>query len=152
MKYPPPSAGVLWFVNVRKRKPTSKKKKKKKKKGRKLLSNLVLSWNTICNFQKLKMFLDDFFNLVELFLQLCKDFKQRYGRTRTRGFFSTARVVSLIACMLFINLLKHLFLKVSVKSFFKKISFKISNSMCNLVQSEHIQKHLLPSANIELNF
>ena len=31
----------------------------------------------------------DFFNLV----LVCKDIEPRYGRTRTRGFFSTVRVV-----------------------------------------------------------
>ena len=46
----------------------------------------------------------------------------RYGRTRTRGFFSTVRVrvVSFTTCMLSINLLKHLFMKLSVKPFLKK--------------------------------
>ena len=50
-----------------------------------------------------------FFNLVIV----CEDIEPRYGRTRTRGLFSTVRVVSFTTCMLSINLLKHVYIKFS---------------------------------------
>ena len=82
----------------------------------KIFGNLILEMkvfvlfsNTICNLQQLRMHFNDFFNLV-LF---CKDIEPKYGRTRTRGFFSTVRVVSFTTCMLSINFLKHLFIKSS---------------------------------------
>ena len=53
----------------------------------KLLSNLVLSLNTISNLQQLRMFFNDFFNLV----LVCKDIEPRYGRTWARSIFSTFR-------------------------------------------------------------
>ena len=53
-------------------------------------------------------FLNDFFNL-SLF---DKDIEPRYGRTRTKGFFSTARVVSFAMCLLFIYLLKQFIYKI----------------------------------------
>ena len=40
------------------------------------------------------MFFNDFFNLV----LVCKDIEPRYGRTRTRDFFLTVRVVSFTIC------------------------------------------------------
>ena len=49
-----------------------------------VLPNLVLFLNTICNLQQLRMFFNDFFNLV----LVCKDIEPRYGRTRARDFFS----------------------------------------------------------------
>ena len=52
------------------------------------MPNLVLFLNTICNLQQLRMFFNDFFNLV----LVCKDIEPRYGRTRTRGFFSTVKI------------------------------------------------------------
>ena len=65
----------------------------------KVLPNLVLFLNTICNLQQLRMFFNDFFNLV----LVCKDIELRYGRTRTNGIFSTVRIVALTTCMLSIN-------------------------------------------------
>ena len=56
------------------------------------------------------MFFNDFFNVV----LVCKDIGPRYGRTRTRGFFSAVRVVSFTTGMLSINFLKNLFIKFSV--------------------------------------
>ena len=55
------------------------------------------------------MMLNDFFNLILVY----KDIEPRYVRTRTRGFLLIVRVVSLITCMLSINLLKYLFVKFS---------------------------------------
>ena len=43
------------------------------------------------------MFFNDFFNLVLVF----KDIEPRFGRTWTRGFFSTVRVASFTTCMFF---------------------------------------------------
>ena len=43
----------------------------------KVLPNLVLFLNTICNLQQLRMFFNDFFNLV----LVCKDTEPRYGST-----------------------------------------------------------------------
>ena len=83
-----------------------------------------------------------FNNLLNLVL-LCKDMELRYGRIRTGGFFSTVRVVSFTTLrLLSIIFLKHLFIKLSGKSFFEKISFMQTNSLCNLVQPEQICKHL----------
>ena len=73
---------------------------------RRWLPNLVLLLNTICNLQQLRMFFNKF---LDLFL-VCKDIEPRYGRSSTRGFYSTVRVVSVTTCMLFINLLNHLFI------------------------------------------
>ena len=87
------------------------------------------------------MFLDDLFNLV----LVCKDIEPKYGRTRTREFFSTVRSVSFTTCMLFKNLLKHLFIKCSGLPFFKEIFFRQTNPVCNLFQLENIRKHLQPS-------
>ena len=70
------------------------------------------------------MFFNDFFNLV----LVCKDIEARYGRTRTRDFFSTVRVVSLTTCMHFINLLKHLFKKLQGSHFLR--GFRQPNSVC----------------------
>ena len=42
-----------------------------------------------------------------------KDSEPRYTRTRTRGFFSTVRVVSFTTCTLSINFFKHLLIKSS---------------------------------------
>ena len=50
----------------------------------------------------------------------CKDIELGYGKTRTRGFFSTVRVVSLTRCMLSTNFSKHSFTKFSGQRFFKK--------------------------------
>ena len=80
------------------------------------------------------MFFNDFFNQA----LVCKDNEPRYGRTSTRGFFSTVRVVSFTTYMLSINLLKHLLVKSSGEPFFKKMSFRQANSLCNLVQLEQI--------------
>ena len=71
------------------------------------------------------MFMNDFFNLV----LVCKVIEPSYGRTRTRGFFSILRVVPLTTSVLSINLLKHF--RVAI---FKKICFRKSNSVCNLVE------------------
>ena len=80
----------------------------------------MLFLNNICILHQLKMFyLDDSFNLAQVY----KDIELKYGRTRTKDFFSTVRVVSLGSRMLYINLLKHLFIKFSEQSFFKKICF-----------------------------
>ena len=87
------------------------------------------------------MLLDDLFNLV----LVCKDIEPRYGRTRTREFFSTVRSVSFTTCILFKNLLKQLFIKCSRWSFFKEISFRQTNPVCNLFQLENIRKHLQAS-------
>ena len=57
-------------------------------------------------FTTIKDVFNEFFDLV----LVCKDTEPRYGRTRTRGFFSAVRVVFLIKKMLFINLLKHTFI------------------------------------------
>ena len=84
------------------------------------------------------MFFNDFFN----FVLICKDSKPRYIRTGTIGIFSTVRVVSFTTFLLSINFLKHLFIKLSRQPYFKKISFRQINPMCNLVQLEHIPKHL----------
>ena len=62
-----------------------------------------------CNLQQLRMFFSDFFNLV----LVCEDIEPRYGRTRTRDFFSTVRVVYFKICMLSINFLKHFLIKSS---------------------------------------
>ena len=70
----------------------------------KVFPNIALFLNTICNLQQLRMFFDGFLNLV----LVCKDIELRYGRTRTREFFPTVRVVSFTTCMLSINFLKHL--------------------------------------------
>ena len=83
------------------------------------------------------MFCNDFLNLV----LVCKDVEQRYGRTRTRGFFSTVRLFTFTSSMLAISFLEHLFLKFSGYSFFKKISFRQTSSLCNLVQLEEICMH-----------
>ena len=69
----------------------------------KLLHNWVLVVNTICILQQLGRYFNGLFNLFVVF----KDIESRNGRTRTKGFFSTVRVVSLTTCMLSINLLKH---------------------------------------------
>ena len=66
--------------------------------------SLFLTSNSVCNLKQVKMFFSNFFNI---FL-VCKDIKQRYGRTKTRDVFLTVRVVSYI---LSINLLKHWFIK-----------------------------------------
>ena len=58
----------------------------------KLLANLVLFLITICNLKQLRMFSNDFINLD----LVCKDIEPRYGKTRTRGFYSTSRVVFFI--------------------------------------------------------
>ena len=42
---------------------------------------------------------------------VCKDIELRYGRTKTKHFFSTVRVVSLSTSASSINLLKDLFIK-----------------------------------------
>ena len=81
-----------------------------------LLPNLVLFLNTICNLQQLKMFSNDLFN----FVLNCKYIEPRYGRTKKRGFFSIVRIVSFTICMLSINFLKHLFIKSSEKPFLRK--------------------------------
>ena len=96
----------------------------------------MLFLNTICNLQQLRMFFNNFLNLV----LVCKDTEPRYGKTRTRGFFSTIRVVS--TCMLSINFLKHLLIKSSGYPFLTKISFKRTNSLFNLVKLEQICKYL----------
>ena len=57
----------------------------------KLLPNMVLFLNIIWNLQQLIIFFNDFFNLV----LVCKVIGTRYWRTRTRGFFSIVRIVSL---------------------------------------------------------
>ena len=69
-------------------------------------SSLIL--NTICNLQQLRMLFNDFFNLV----LVCKDIEPRYGRTRTRGFSSTVRVVSFTTCMLSNNFFKAFIYKI----------------------------------------
>ena len=66
----------------------------------KLLPNLVLFLNTICNLRQLRMSFNDVFNLV----LVCKYIEQRYGRTKTRGFFSTARVASFTTILLWSSL------------------------------------------------
>ena len=55
------------------------------------------------------MFFNDFFNQA----LVCKDIEPMYGRTSTRDFFSTVRVVSFTTYMLSINLSKHLLVKSS---------------------------------------
>ena len=79
------------------------------------------------------MYFNDLLKLVLVY----KDIEPRNGGTRTKGFFSTVRVVSLTTCMLSINFLKHF--KVAI---FKKICFRESDSGSSLVQLEHIRKHV----------
>ena len=104
----------------------------------KLFPNLVLFVNTIYTKQQLRIFVIDFLNLV----LVCKDVEPGYGRTRTGGFFSAVRVVSLTTCMLSISLLEDLFIKCSGLPFFKKIYVRQTNWLCNLVQLKHIRDHL----------
>ena len=77
------------------------------------------------------MFFNDFFNLV----LVCQDM-ERYGKTRTRGFFSAVRVVYILHKVI------HEYFKTFIKfkrwPFFKKIYFGQTNSVCNLSQLEHI--------------
>ena len=79
------------------------------------------------------MLVNDFLNLVLVY----KNIEPRHGRNRTRDFFSTVRVVSFTTCMLSIDLLKHLSIISPRWPLFKKISFRQTNSVCNLVQLEH---------------
>ena len=58
----------------------------------KVVTQTGLFLNPICNLQQLRMLFNNFFKLVLAF----KDIEPRYGRTRTRDFFSIVRVVSLI--------------------------------------------------------
>ena len=89
----------------------------------KLLPNLVLFLNFICYLQQLRMFFNDFFNLI----LVCKDIEPRYGKTRAKGFFSSVRVVSFTTCVLSINLLKHKIFKVDIfkNNFFQTNQFSV---------------------------
>ena len=71
------------------------------------------------------MFFNDFFDLVVV----CKDIEPRYGGTRTRGFFSTVRLVSFTTCMFFIIFLRHISYSLIFKLKDSKDS-KDSNSVC----------------------
>ena len=85
------------------------------------------------------MFLNDFFNLV----LICKDIERKYQRTRTIGFFPTVRVVSFTTCIH--KSFERFIYKVFTITIFKKIYFRHSNSVCNLVQLEYIWNHLQES-------
>ena len=82
--------------------------------GNLILEMKVVAWSSLIpkhylQLTTIKNVFNDFFNLV----LVCKDIKPRYGRTRTRGFFSTVRIVYFTTCILSINFLKHFFIKSS---------------------------------------
>ena len=76
---------------------------------------------------RIKNVFNDSFNLV----LVCKDIEPRNGRTRTRGYFRTFTVVSLTRYMLYLNFLKHSFIKSLRLLFVKKIYHELWFTYCN---------------------